>query len=156
MKQLGLSLVVTSIIIVLLVGIIILPALPTQTQQNPIVIPVNPTITWREQELARQQVAYQNEVSALEQALKQTQQTEMTKTEKLQNQVTLAQQQLVELTARQQTLTARVAQLKTIQIERQAGYAQLITQTLLLSETRHAQLQNQLTAVQATLTEIKK
>jgi len=156
MKQLGLSLVVTSIIIVLLVGSIIWPALPAQTEQNPIVIPVNPTLTWLEQDLARQQVTYQNEVYTLQQALQRARQTEAAKNEKLQHQVALTQQQLVELTARQQTLAARVAQLKTIQTERQAGYAQLITQTLLLSETRHAQLQNQLIAVQATLTEIKK
>jgi DNA anti-recombination protein RmuC len=105
-----------------------------ESAQNLLVVPVDPTITALQAQIAADQAVYQTELTTLAQTRQQQDATFQQQAQDLTRQIKAAQQQLTDLKSQEQEFLTQVEQLQNTRAERQRAY-----QTS-LDQTRHARL----------------
>jgi len=140
MKYIGFLLFAgTSLVLaILLVVVRMIPE--SSPNQSVIVVPVDPTITHLETNLARREADYQVQLSTLEQTLQQHRADFEDQVEKINEQITAAQKQLKTLKSQEAALQLQIEQLEIERAEHLAGY-----------KTHLEQIRSQITARQARL-----
>lgn len=138
MKYLG-FLLFAGTVLILAILVVVVSILPESSpKQSVIVVPVDPTITHLEANLARREADYQAQLSVLEQTLQQHRADFEDQMGKMNEQIATAQKQLEALNIQEAALQVHVKQLETARAENLAGY-----------QTHLEQLRNQIAARQA-------
>ncbi len=101
----------------------------TELAQNPLVVPVDPTITALQTQFAADQAAYQTELTTLAQTRQQQDTAFQQQAQELAGQIKAAQQQLTDFKSQEEKLLVQVEQLQNARVERQRAYQTSLEQT---------------------------
>jgi chromosome segregation ATPase len=123
------------------------------SDQSVIVVPVNPTITYLEADLAEREADYQTQLSNLEQTLQQHQADFETQSRELNRQIATAQAQLDTLTSQKEDLQAQVEQLEITRTEHLGTYQTQLEAVRREYTARQTKLQAELDEARAKLNE---
>jgi Skp family chaperone for outer membrane proteins len=129
MKRLGLLLTGGFILFLVLAVGIVKFFQGIESAQTPLVVPVDPTITALQAQIAADQADYQAQLTALAQNRQQQDAAFQQQAQGLTGQIKAAQQQLTDLKSQEQEFLAQVEQLQNTRAERQHAYQTSLEQT---------------------------